>query len=187
MIAAELATMKKGGDRGNQHTGGKREISPLAEPLVSRDQAAEMLQVNQKTVSDSNIVKTKGTSEEVKSVVEGKAAVSTVAKQIRAGMSAEQRKEAREMKRPLTSIPKADKRNRKSSHGGRSQDREHKSQIWGQLREALEKLTTLPRASDVVSTVRSLNKTSAIMDARLPRALTYIKELNDAWNDARAA
>lgn len=44
-IAADLANLTRGGDRGNQHTGGKFAKSEDALPLVSRGEAASVMQV----------------------------------------------------------------------------------------------------------------------------------------------
>lgn len=49
MVAARLANLGRGGDRGNQHTGGKASIEALPE-AISEPQAAEMLNVGRSSV-----------------------------------------------------------------------------------------------------------------------------------------
>jgi len=49
-IAAELATMERGGDRGNQYTGGKRSNDLLASDALSIEQAADLMSVSAPSV-----------------------------------------------------------------------------------------------------------------------------------------
>lgn len=50
MIAARLAGLRHGGDRGNQHTGGKPSIDDLKSKSKSRTEAAKDLKVSTKSV-----------------------------------------------------------------------------------------------------------------------------------------
>ena len=59
MVADKIATMKRGGDRGNQHTGGKMQICSLPDG-VSRAQAAEMLNIGERSVGKAHVVRKQG-------------------------------------------------------------------------------------------------------------------------------
>ena len=96
LVAAKLANMKEGRPA---KTGS---IDP-----VSTEQAADLLNVSTPTVKRGKTVLAKGTAEEIKAVEEGKASVASVAKQIRSGMTAEERKKAREQKRQKPKRSKA--------------------------------------------------------------------------------
>jgi hypothetical protein len=66
MIAEEIATMKVGGDRGNQYTGGKSQSPNLgsanSEPQISRREAAELMNVSKSSIDRARTVKTQGTA-----------------------------------------------------------------------------------------------------------------------------
>jgi ParB-like nuclease domain len=61
-IAADLATLGRGGDRGNQYTGGKVSNDPLAtseEPATTIAQAAEVMNVSVPSVKRARAIKAK--------------------------------------------------------------------------------------------------------------------------------
>lgn len=128
LIAAKLANMKHGVDRKSENIKGSKE------PLVAVKAAADLLNVSPPTVKRGKTVIAKGTPEEIKGVEAGTLSVASVAKQIRSGMTADQRREAREEKRPK---PKKKKRRAAgvayqptSQHAGRLTNRDRAS---GQL------------------------------------------------------
>jgi hypothetical protein len=96
LIAARLATLKSGDVKSQviaakeQNDGGE-----ICTPPLSAQAAAELMNVNRHTVQDAKKVLAEGTAEEIKAVQEGKAAVSTIAKQLRAEVSEINRKKAR--------------------------------------------------------------------------------------------
>jgi hypothetical protein len=133
------------------------------------------------TVKRAKTVLAKGTREEIEAVQDGKETVSTIAKQIHSGMTPEERKAALEAKRPLKKdkTPLAER----GKNPERIQRRQMNALIWRQVREALEHLTGLPQPSDVVEIVRGIPKAIPMVDARLARAVKYLGELQDAWNN----
>jgi hypothetical protein len=92
MIAGRLANLKP-----SQHAEQSKKSAaagiPAAAP-VTQGQAAEMLNVSRGSVQEAATVLNKGTEEEKQAVMQGKAAVSTVARAIRRGDAPEKRKAA---------------------------------------------------------------------------------------------
>lgn len=72
MVAARIATLTHGGDRGNQYTGGKRSI----DPLPTQQQAAEAMNVSEATVKRAKTVLINGVPELIEAVERGEIAVS---------------------------------------------------------------------------------------------------------------
>jgi hypothetical protein len=77
MVAAKLATITRGGDRGNQHTGGKVQICTLP---PSMEQAAEMLSVGRRSVASAKDVLASCSDEIIGAVEQGELPVSFAAK-----------------------------------------------------------------------------------------------------------
>lgn len=74
MVAARIATLGRGGDRGNQFTGGKAPIGGMPQP-----KAAELLNVGERSVQRAREVQQSGAPELVEAVERGEVAVSTAA------------------------------------------------------------------------------------------------------------
>lgn len=170
MIAAQFATLHPG-NVAAQRVGAKDEKSGagISAPPLSLAQAAELLNVNKSSVSDAKKVLAEGTEEEIQAVRDGRAAVSTIADGIRAKVPPEKR--ARDRERGL-------------SAAGKNPERIHnmqlKAKLWGELREALNNLTNMPRAADVVAIARTLDRTG-LVDARILDALEWLKDFADVW------
>ncbi len=79
MVAAKIATMQKGGDRGNQHTGGKASIDALPQSEV-----AEMLNVSRESVQRATTVVKSGDKKLIADVESGKATVTAAAQHVAA-------------------------------------------------------------------------------------------------------
>lgn len=171
MIGAKLATLSRGNVNAQRleadelRSGG--EISP---PHLSAEQAAEMMNVHRETVKHAKTVLASGTDEEIKAVQEGKAAVSTIARQIRAEVSAINRKKAHEVELSQT---------------GKNPERIHKAKldakIWEQLSEALNNISNLPLPDDVAQMVAGHTKRRLLVDAKLLRSLQWLEEFSDVW------
>jgi hypothetical protein len=76
MVAGKLATLPRGGDRGNQHTGGKGSIDTL--PTI--DDAASLLSVGRASVARAKQVIEHGSKAVVDAVESGEIPVSFAAK-----------------------------------------------------------------------------------------------------------
>jgi hypothetical protein len=164
MIAARIAAMSVGRPQKNV------DMSTISIP--SQEQAAEMMNVSRDTVAMARKVLTEGTDEEIMAAEKGQAAVTTIARQIRANKPSDQRKNIRN--------------NGGQSAIGKNPERiallRLRGRIWGQLRDALNNLTSLPLPCDVVSIARSSNK-SGIVDAKLLNALEWLEGFSDAWTN----
>ena len=79
MVAAKIANFQKGGDRGNQHTGGKVPIGTLPQA-----KAAEMLSVSEPTVKRAAKVIKHGDLKLIGAVESGEVTVSAAAKHVAA-------------------------------------------------------------------------------------------------------
>jgi hypothetical protein len=79
MVAAKIANFQKGGDRGNQHTGGKVPIGTLPPA-----KAAEMLSVSERTVKRAAKVIKHGDLKLIGAVESGEVTVSAAAQHVAA-------------------------------------------------------------------------------------------------------
>ena len=77
MVAATLANQKRGGDRGNQHTGGKAQICAMPQ-----EEAASLLNVSRRAVQSAAKVQQHGDKELITAVQSGEVTVSAAAKAI---------------------------------------------------------------------------------------------------------
>lgn len=163
LIAAKLATMKLGE---NQH---RREGVEISTPSVPAARAAEMLNVDRHTVFAAKKVLSEGTAEEIRAVEKGDAAVSTIARDIRAKRPAGERKARRDV-RP----------SQVGKNPQRIETQRINGQVWCHLRDGLTALTNLPIPSDVVAIVRAQDRTG-LVDSRIRAALEWLQEFSDAW------
>lgn len=163
MIAAKLATLQPG-----QHP--KADADQISPAPLSSQQAADILNVSRGTVNAARKVLEDGTAEEVRAVQSGKAAVGTIAKQLRAEVSEINRKKAREQELRQT---------------GKNPERIHKAKldakIWEQLSDALNNLSNLPLPSDVAQMVAGQSKRRLLVDAKVLRSLQWLEEFANVW------
>lgn len=177
MIAAKLATMARGNvvfqraaavesscDRG------------IKRPPLSAQEASVLMNVSVSTVQEAKRVLASGTPEEIKSVQEGRAAASTIARQIRANVSPAQRQKQAE--RPLAGVGK---------NPERIENARLNAEVWNRLSDVLTHLTNLPAPADVAVIVRSNAKRSDAVNARLDRSLKWLEEFAHEWRGSREA
>jgi hypothetical protein len=166
MIGNRLARLVKGQHRHQEDS--DRQI------CLSQKQAAELLNVSERTIRDARVVQAGGTPEEIAAVERGEVAVATIANQVRKGMSDEQRKKKRS--EPISSVGK---------NPERIQKQQINAEIWGRVRDALTHLTSLPLPQDVAAVARASDKTGLI-DARLSKAMQWLKEFENVWSRNRS-
>ena len=104
LVAATLATAAHGGDRGNQHTGGKGSNEPL--PTIAK--AAEQVGVTETAVKAAKAVLQGGTVEEVAAVRAGTVKVRAMAARIRKRKRAPAAPEAKPEPEPVKTTPARD-------------------------------------------------------------------------------
>ena len=154
LIAGKMANLTKGGDRRSDQF--KTEISGLN---ISNKKAAELLNVSEDMVGFAKTVLKHGTAEEIKAIERGDAAVSTVAKQIKANIP----KELRGVSKP----PVPHQRSR--------------AQIWGHLRDGLTAFTNLPAPADVASIAKAMDRLG-LVDRHLSKTREWLTEFSNAWS-----
>jgi hypothetical protein len=186
MVTAKIANMKHGGDRGNQHTGGKAPIGALAgEAVVSLKEAAEMMNVGERSANRARIVRAHGVPELQHAVTTGAVSVTAAAE-----IAQQPEEEQREIvERGETAIVDAAKtiraqrpkqsRRRRRGWAGRSPQR-LRADVWINLRDGLEHITSLPLPSEVVAIARAHDRTD-LVDARLDRTIKWLDEFAQEW------
>lgn len=164
MIAARIMTLKQG-----QHA--PKSNVEISTSVVTRDQAAALLNVHFTSVSAARKVLEEGTTEEIDSVQKGDAAVSTIAKAIRTGHSAEKR--AKQRDEPLAAAGR---------NPERIQRLQVRAEIWGHVRDGLMNITSLPLPSEVVKIARAMDK-AGLVDARLSKSINWLEEFAREWSN----
>lgn len=185
LIAARLMNLKAGD---NQHP---TEVAHQR-ATTSRKQAAELLDVSERTVTDSQTVLTRGAPEDIESIESGKTKVKTVANKIRskskgnqampANAKAAQTKAAKE--KQMHSKAKAAKEKQIEGHKQRVKTMNMQADIWRRLREALDYLTSLPLPEEVAVIARFNDKKTkgAAVERKLAPAIEWLTEFSNAWN-----
>lgn len=170
MAAGRLANLKNGS---NQHVSqlnqGDDEPPVIAGPsniAVSATRAGEIMGVHADTVQDAKTILGHGTDDEIKMADDGEIGVTSLARKIRQRLSPEERK--------------------KKGDVGRVNSAAVNSELWKQLKEALELLSGLPHPSELVR-VASRSTTAPVVDKRLPQSLNWLREFSNAWNQRNGA
>lgn len=166
LVAARMANMEVG----NPHLADKGAIAVNTTIGISQSQAAKLLNVSRDTVLSAKTVIEEGTEEEIKSLETGQASARALADKIR-------ERNPRDRSRDTIGRPQA-----KSVIAAQTIDaRRMKAQIWAQFRDALVALSGLPRVSDAVPIVRSMDKTG-LVDAKLFQSLQFMKDFAHEWS-----
>lgn len=144
---------------------------------TTSNQAANLLGVNRAGIAAARSVLRRGTAEEIAAIERGEESAITLSKQIRTGISPEERQRRRDARRPKP-VPVPDKKPKPSPRQTINAD------IWRRLRDALLGLTGLPLPADVVRIVRHQDK-GGLIDDRLARSLQWLEDFSHDWNDHR--
>jgi hypothetical protein len=126
-----------------------------------------MLNVGKDSIINAKYVLRDGTPEEIAAVKAGTGRVNTIARQIR------------------DNIPPKERRiERRTIHSRRQETLQAKGQLWGQLRDALVNLTSLPDPAEIVPIARSMDKRAGhLVDARLLPSLQWLKGFAHEWSN----
>lgn len=171
MIAAGMATLKRGENRMKSND---VQICTSASP-PSIERAAKLMNIGYRTVSLAKFVMANGTAAEVAAVRDGRATASSIAKQIRAGTPAEDR-DLGGHNGKVASVARHERKKRVRM----------KSQVWAQLRQAMEAFASLPRPADAVAAARAMDRTRFV-DKNLFHTLQWLKDFSNEWNARTAA
>lgn len=164
MVAARIATLDVGQRTSNMPIG-----------TFTQPGAAKALNVGRRSVVRATKIIDYGTPEQIAAVVRGEVSVTAMEQQVQPSPEAMAKKAAR----PID-------RNPAGSSSRRADTLRRNGQIWGQLRDAINNLTSLPMPSDVVAIARG-NDRSKILDTKLTSALNWLKDFNDVYHGNRSA
>lgn len=133
---------------------------------IAQEAAAERCGSKRSSVQEAMMILLFGTEEEVAAVEANTMGMGPLADAIRARTTPEERKAA--YRRPKRSPIQRDMR-------------EFDSEVWGRMKQALEILTGMPAAADVVGIVRkNVQRTDHVTRKVLP-AHTWLEEFVNAW------
>jgi hypothetical protein len=163
VIATEMARLSRGA---NQHTAEHVGISTSS---ISQTAAAKLLNVSRDTVINARVVMERGTPEEVASAKAGELAAATVADDIRAGLSPQERAERR-----------ATPPHKRNAHEARTTTMSDEMAVYGHLRDALNALAGMPLASDGARIARRFDR-SNVVRRQLPVVTAWLAEFGRAW------
>lgn len=168
MIAARLANL------GNKQKASNFKPMPEVEISTSHpitmDRAAEMLNVERSTVAFAKNVLKDGTQDEINAVRDGRASVTGIGRQIRAGIPAEERE--------------LDTKNSRASKEGKKRGAKRlqlNAMMWGRLRDGLNNLSDLPRPADAVPIARHMDRVG-LVDSKLFSTIQWLKEFAHEWS-----
>lgn len=168
MIGGKIATRKR---TDSLVPGGARRLDPqicgTRPPSVA--EAAQLLNVGERTISDAKVILKLGTPEEIEAVERGDIGVSSLSKELRKGTAPEKRKARRDA--PLSQA---------GNNPERIQRMQMNADIWAKLSEALIGLTSLPLPSDVAEIINANPARRRVVDEKLARSLQWLKEFENA-------
>lgn len=171
LIAARLASPKDGQrvDLINKNGEGGQNCPPV----FSAERAGEILNVSRTSVIAARKVLKEATPKEIKMVEAGELGVSNLAKAIHNQQPPQDREQIRA-------------RNRDNGKKKRAHTVRVNGQIWSQLRDALNNLTSLPLPKDVVPIARSGDKTG-LVDKKLLNAHKWLEDFLNEWTNGNEA
>jgi hypothetical protein len=163
MIAAKMATLKRG-----QKANALRAKGVV---VITTTEAAKVMGVHKSQLDDARIVLAEGTTEEIAAVNAGQESVTMLRQDIRAGLTPKERAAKRS--------PAATK----AAQAASAQTNQMKARIYGQVRDGITALSTLPRPPDVVRTVKTVaNHDQKITAEIINRALVWLTEFSNEWS-----
>jgi hypothetical protein len=181
MVTAKIANMKQGGDRGKA----KPPIGGFDEATVSLKEAAEMMNVGERSANRARIVRAHGIPELQQAVEAGKVALWSAVEVAQEPQEKQQEIVMRGEKAiaDAAKVIRAQKplRSPRAKPSGVSTQRMN-ADIWITLRDGLEKLTSLPLPGDVAAIARAHDKANFV-DSRLDRAIKYLEEFHHEWRN----
>lgn len=163
IIANKAATIPRGGNQYNS----KSVLS------YSTNDAANALGISRDTVIAIRTVLRHGTQLEIAGMMSHEAAPGPLAKAIRRRIGPEKLGQ-RDPQHNVMSTGKNRQRHENMKIG---------AVLWGDLREALDRLTGLPNPAEVAQLMSRSNKTTEKINEKLNRSLEWLKDFNNAWDD----
>ncbi len=138
------------------------------EENISMAEAAKRCGSIRSSVQEASMILRHGTSEEIAAVETGAASMRVTRDNIIARTSPEIRKAAA----------------RKPTFGPEVQEgREFDAEVWRKVREALDAITSLPTATDVITIVKKNVMRTEHVSRKLLTAHTWLEEFINAWTE----
>lgn len=138
------------------------------EEKLSQEEAAIRCGSKRTSVQEAMMILMMATEEEIAAVDADKIAMGPLTDAIRARTTPEERRDA--FRKPTRSPIQKDLR-------------EFDAEVWGRMKQALEILTSMPAAADVVGIVRkNVNRTDHVTRKVLP-AHIWLEEFVNAWTE----
>jgi hypothetical protein len=167
IIAAKMANLKIGRPPKNAEKEKIAEHSAIFP--ISQQTAAKLMDVHRDTVSAAALVLAEGTADEIAAVDAGRVGVHTVAEKIRDRDPRPRRRNSKGVVRPMTtSVIDFQERQKMNA------------QVYVAVKDALNTIVGLPRASDVAAMLRKVN-TRGLIDAKLPVAIKWLETFSAEW------
>ena len=151
-LISEFTTLRIGQTKATSTTAKAKDQAVV---LTTRE-AASIAGVGAAVVQAAKSVREHGTPEQKETIASGKAGARKVAKNMN------------------------DPKRVEMKHALRIQNQRIRAEIWRHLRDALVALTSLPKPSDVVMTLRQ-PKQEPFVNQRLDKSLNWLKEFRDDW------
>lgn len=167
MIAGRMANLTVGNPNLKHAKSPITEISVIG---ISATKAAALMNVSDDMVGFAKTVLKEGTEAEVKAVETGKAAVSTIAKQIRNRVPPDDRNLGGRQG-PVA----------KAAHAQRISTTQANAKLYASLKEAIILINDLPRPADMAVIARKIER-GGLIDAKLFSTIQYLKEFAHEWS-----
>lgn len=163
MIAAKMATLPKGRKASN--------IKDVSVVPITTTEAARLMGVSRPQLHEAKVVLARGTPEEIAAVEAGQESSSMLGRDIKAGLTPKERAAKR--------TPEA----AKLAQAASAQTLAMRGRIYGQVRDGVVALSTLPRPADVVRIVKTTSQHERKITAEIiNRALAWLTEFSNAWD-----
>lgn len=162
IAAARLCNLANGQRADLKH---KNEAGEIVPACYSTEMAAKRFNLNRHTVSAARKVLAEGTSQEIQACIEGKAAVTSIAKELRAKDNPKVKLE-----------PPAKTKEKKEST--RVATQQMNAQIYTQAKDGIELLAGLPNAAEVARIIGSRPQLIGRIGHKIPIALKWLQEFS---------
>jgi hypothetical protein len=145
---------------------------PMDAVIYSIEQATEAVGVSRYTITALRVVLRHGTPQEIAAMTAGQVGIDPLSRVIRQRVGPSGNKRGKQPK--LMEVGG----NRK-----RHENMKMSAVIWGDLRDAITKLTGLPSPPEVAQLISRNPPASRALNEKLNRGLEWLKEFANAWDD----
>ena len=183
MVAAKIESISNGGNRGNQHVGGRTPIG-----VLPRKDVARMLNVGATSIHRASAIQDLGVPE-LQAAVEAGNVSAWSAETIARQPQEEQRVIVARGEKAITAAAKAirsasptKKRSEGKTASSRSENKRIRAEVWAQFRDALFAITGLPLPSEVATIAREFDR-AGVVDARLSQSIQWLEDFSNEFRN----